>query len=354
MGVQLSGHASARRSAWHTGADFRMKTAVRDSADYMSKYMPEGEETERLSLVQSLKTTIFIVLTGLAGRGDLLMHLVLLVRSAGLNIIDLSDARLFLRGSLLASWLACGLILTVPAMLSSALYYRHCTQMEAEYYTRPKSESSKWKIQADRWLSPKLHREEVLLGCFNAALGAFLANCLALAYLLRGHTALYMEVEEHGWLWFTASFPIIFFWIEIWAYCSHRFWHLKFLYAHFHKVHHRYQPPTAFSAVAFHPLEFAIYVVGGQTLFWFVPLHPIPAAMVGSYTAYYLIDDHSGIMRTPFWPWQPTSKYHDDHHKYFHCNFGQHILLFDKICGTIRQETREYSEDIFGGKGKNE
>jgi lathosterol oxidase len=330
-----------------------MKTAVKDSkdsADYMSTYMPEGEETERMSLIESLGTFIFIMLTGFAGRGDLLMHIVLLIRSSGFDIIDISYVREILRGSKLA----CALILTVPAIFSSALYYNHCAKMEATYYTRPKSESSKWKIQADKWLSPKLHREEVILGCFNAALGAVLANCLALAYLLEGHTALYMQVEDHGWCWFAASFPIIFFWIEIWAYSSHRFWHIKFLYAHFHKVHHRYQPPTAFSAVAFHPLEFAIYVVGGQTLFWFVPLHPIPAAIVGAYTAYYLIDDHSGIKRTPFWPWQPTSKYHDDHHRYFHCNFGQHILLFDQICGTIRQETREYSEEIFGGKGKRE
>jgi lathosterol oxidase len=119
-------------------------------------------------------------------------------------------------------------------------------------------------------------------------------------------------------------------------------------------VHHRYQPPTAFSAVAFHPVEFAVYVIGGQILFWFVPLHPVPAAIVGGYTSYYLIEDHSGIKRTPIWPWQPTSKYHDDHHRYFHCNFGQHILLFDQLGGTLRQEARKYSEDIFGGKGKVE
>ncbi len=40
--------------------------------------------------------------------------------------------------------------------------------------------------------------------------------------------------------------------------------HLKFLYPHFHKLHHRFQPPTAFSATAFHPVEFAIYTLGGQ------------------------------------------------------------------------------------------
>ena len=34
-------------------------------------------------------------------------------------------------------------------------------------------------------------------------------------------------------------------------------------------------------------------------------------------------------------------------------NFGQHILLFDQVFGTLREEKREYSEDIFGGHGKS-
>ena len=106
-----------------------------------------------------------------------------------------------------------------------------------------------------------------MLGCFNAGLGAALGLGFGLAWILYGYTAMYARVEEYGMVWFAASFPVLFLWIEIWAYSSHRFWHQKFLYSHFHKVHHRYQPPTAFSAVAFHPVEFALYVVGGQTLF---------------------------------------------------------------------------------------
>ena len=37
--------------------------------------------------------------------------------------------------------------------------------------------------------------------------------------------------------------------------------------------------------------------------------------------------------------------------RYFHCNFGQHILLFDRLGGTLREEARVYGEAVFGGRG---
>lgn len=120
---------------------------------------------------------------------------------------------------------------------------------------------------------------------------------------------------------------------------------------HFHKLHHAFQPPTAFSAVAFHPAEFFCYVNGGQLFTFFVPLHPTVILGVGLYTAVHLIEDHTGILNTPDWPWQPTTCFHDDHHKHFHCNFGQHVLWFDRLFGTLRTVGARYGEDVFGGQG---
>ena len=51
------------------------------------------------------------------------------------------------------------------------------------------------------------------------------------------------------------------------------------------------------------------------------------------------------------WPWQPTTTFHDDHHRYFHCNFGQHVLWFDWLFGTLRTVKRSYGEEAFGGRG---
>ncbi|KAJ8307455.1 hypothetical protein KUTeg_015539 [Tegillarca granosa] len=70
------------------------------------------------------------------------------------------------------------------------------------------------------------------------------------------------------------------------------------------------------------------------------------------YTYYYGMIDHSGIKMEALWPWQPNTMFHDDHHRYFHCNFGFNSYLFDWMHGTLRVKEREYGEDIFGGFGR--
>ena len=43
------------------------------------------------------------------------------------------------------------------------------------------------------------------------------------------------------------------------TYWGHRIFHLPFLYKNFHKLHHTYKQPTAFSATAIHPVEFLFF-----------------------------------------------------------------------------------------------
>ena len=44
----------------------------------------------------------------------------------------------------------------------------------------------------------------------------------------------------------------------------------------------------------------------------------------------------------------------DDHHQFFHCNFGQSTSLFDRLHGTMARVEGEYGEHRFmdgGGEG---
>ena len=52
-------------------------------------------------------------------------------------------------------------------------------------------------------------------------------------------------------------------------------------------------------------------------------------------------------------PWQPDCIFHDNHHQYFHVNFGFNIEVWDTLHGTVRQKDKIYREDIFWGKGKD-
>lgn len=49
---------------------------------------------------------------------------------------------------------------------------------------------------------------------------------------------------------------IFIIWQDYLTYWHHRMYHTPFLYKHFHKLHHTYKQPTAFSVTAIHPVEF--------------------------------------------------------------------------------------------------
>lgn len=55
------------------------------------------------------------------------------------------------------------------------------------------------------------------------------------------------------------------------------------------------------------------------------------------YTYYHGIIDHSGINFKAYWwqPWQPGAIFHDNHHQYFHVNFGFNCFIWDKVSWDI-------------------
>jgi len=288
----------------------------------------------RISTWDSMRTFLCLLTCGLACRGELSAVPLLMLRSY------VGEWKFGHFGAVL--YLVCS------ALGASYTYYRHCSEIERWKETRPIGTEKEWKCQPGRQLDEDRRRWARKLGTFNAGLAAVLGSA---TMLFRDRTKLYFDVAEYGIVWYLATYVIFFVWIEFFAYSFHRFFHLRFIYHQFHAWHHKFQPPTAFSAVAFHPIEFACYVLGGQMIFFVVPIHPTVMLVVGGYTGYYLIEDHSGIRTTPPWPWQPTTMYHDDHHRYFHVNFGQHVLWFDWLFGTLRVVQRKYGEECFGGHG---
>eukprot|EP01062_Namystynia_karyoxenos_P060351 TRINITY_DN51907_c0_g1_i1.p2 TRINITY_DN51907_c0_g1~~TRINITY_DN51907_c0_g1_i1.p2 ORF type:complete len:392 (+),score=142.17 TRINITY_DN51907_c0_g1_i1:77-1177(+) len=258
---------------------------------------------------------------------------------------------LALRDWVLADPWACGGFVLSAMAFSTAVYFAVCKTVKDRYYKRQRATPEEWKCQPNAWLTPAREREEWILGCTNAALGTAYALGMALGNLKYGWTKLYYNVDDYGLVWYVLSVPVLFFWISTWAYLTHRAMHHPFLYRNLHKWHHRFQPCSPASGVAFHPVEYMIFVVGGQAAFWVVPFHVTVALIVGAYTMYELILDHSGIMMTSPFFWQPSTKFHDDHHRYFHCNFGQHLLIHDQFFGTVRKVGRRYSEAVFGGHG---
>ena len=158
---------------------------------------------------------------------------------------------------------------------------------------------------------------------------------------------LYFNSSEYGYFYLIFSFILVWIYLDGMAYYAHRFWHHKFLYKYFHKWHHYYKSPTSFSIIAMHPIEFFVYFSIIISPIFLIPIYHFNFYFILIYLYYFGLIDHSGIILESIFPWQPNSIFHDNHHQYFHCNFGQNSSIWDKLHGSIRNKKNEYEENKF-------
>ncbi|CAK1546331.1 unnamed protein product [Leptosia nina] len=220
------------------------------------------------------------------------------------------------------------------------------------YYTNRRHVPHEWKLQPTKWLSPELERHEIMIGVVSLSVTGSFSAFLA-TYIANGNpSTVYFQFDEYGWVWFFLQFPVIFIYQDFTTYILHRMYHTPWLYKHFHKLHHKYKQPTAFSVTAIHPFEIMhVQLTACLPLFTF-PVHWLPFYIVVLYTYYHGIIDHSGInFKAQWWqPWQPDAEFHDKHHEFFHCNFGFNMSLWDRWFGTMRKTNRVYTEETFHGE----
>ena len=127
---------------------------------------------------------------------------------------------------------------------------------------------------------------------------------------------------------------------DTYFYWSHRLLHHRLVFPHVHALHHRSTNPSAFAALAFHPLEAVMQVI------WAVPLAlvPIPSLvwLAFSFLAIFVnVLGHCGVEPCPLsWLQHPVLKWlnfatmHNRHHLHFEGNFGLYFSVWDRLMGT--------------------
>lgn len=219
------------------------------------------------------------------------------------------------------------------------------------YYRARKDRAEEWKCQPKRWLPPKLSRHQLLLGSANM-LGASILSGLFSSYVASGgRTAIFFHVSDRGVVFTVLSTLLYFLATDMGLYWAHRTLHRPLLFKYIHRWHHRYIAPTPITAMAMHPLELALYQSIMLVPLFFFPVHVVGLIMVLVYQNLVALVDHSGVDGKMILPWQPPARFHDDHHLYFHVNYGQNLGLWDRVFGTWRREGRVYGEHVFGGRG---
>lgn len=248
------------------------------------------------------------------------------------------------------------LTILVPSVLVGyVLFFGIGGFLHFYYYVGKKDSPQDWKCQPNNWLSRKDELHEMVVGLFSLTLGSVLSAALATWVTNGGYTSLYFDWGRHGLLWSLLEFPLVFIPTDYITYWLHRIYHMPFLYKHFHKLHHTYKQPTAFSVTAIHPVEFLNIQLVYIAPMFLMNIHAGTYMFYLIYIYYHGIVDHSGINFKAYWfqPWQPDCIFHDNHHQYFHVNFGFNVELWDRLHGTLRQKDKIYREDIFWGKGKD-
>ena len=208
------------------------------------------------------------------------------------------------------------LFFTVTAVVSSLLVFHIvCGYLEIYYYVLQRGSPERWKCQPERFLTRSNELHEVVVGTVNMAIGGLVSGFLACWVMNDNYSTFYFKIDQHGYTYFFFTIFFVFFWIEATAFYYHKLLHTPYLYKLIHKQHHRYHSPTPYSLVAMSPFEMLCL----QGLFlipvFIVPIHAFVFIAIQLYVFYYGMMDHSGIMMEALWPWQPNTKFHDDHHK---------------------------------------
>ncbi len=221
-----------------------------------------------------------------------------------------------------------------------------------KYYVLRRGAPETWKCQPRRFLRADQQRQAMFLSSMNLTVGGILSGTFIYALTHGFETPIYFEVAEYGWVYTLLSTVLLFVLVDGLAYYSHRFLHMRALFPHVHRWHHRYIATTPFVVTAMHPAEFLLFQATTFIPMFVIPFHYASAIVVFVYILIFNIIDHSGVKLSSRLPWQGPSTFHDDHHVYFHCNFGQVLTLWDRMHDTLRREGRRYGADVFGGKGK--
>ncbi|ROT78406.1 fatty acid hydroxylase domain-containing protein 2 isoform X3 [Penaeus vannamei] len=117
---------------------------------------------------------------------------------------------------------------------------------------------------------------------------------------------------------------------EVGFYYSHRLFHHRLLYKHFHKMHHEWQSPIAITAIYAHPLE---HICSNLSPVFLGPLvlgsHVATVWLWVSLTILSTLNAHSGY-HLPFFP---SPEAHDFHHLKFNQCYGV-LGVLDLLHGT--------------------
>ncbi|POY36635.1 sterol desaturase family protein [Solitalea longa] len=159
-------------------------------------------------------------------------------------------------------------------------------------------------------------------------------------------TTIYLDINEHGWVYFFCSLVIMILLHDIYFYLTHRLLHTRWLLRNVHSVHHRSVNPTPLAAYCFHPVE---AILQSLIVFPFVTILPINLFAFLLFTFLVLLMNVMGHLGFEFMSQRfrsskigmffTSSTHHNLHHQKVNENYGYYFTWCDQLFKTIHKDT---------------
>lgn len=186
-------------------------------------------------------------------------------------------------------------------------------------------------------------RKEIGWSLGSAAIYGIPAGIVAWGWQQFGWSRIYTDFADYP-LWY-APLSVLFYLFahDTWFYWTHRWMHRPWLFRRAHAVHHASRPPTAWTAMSFHPWEAVTGAVVIPTLVFLIPIHIALLGLVLGIMTLMGITNHMGwelfparLVHSRLGGWLITASHHQRHHENYQCNYGLYFRVWDRLCGTDR------------------
>ncbi len=184
---------------------------------------------------------------------------------------------------------------------------------------------------------------EIRWSLASAAIYGIPAGIAAHAWQENGSTRIYADIAQQPLWWIPVSFALCLIIQDSWFYWTHRLMHSPALFGPVHSVHHASRPPTAWTAMSFHPWEAVTGAIVVPTVVFLLPLH---VSVVMSWLLTMTImgtTNHMGwellpqsLVHGPLGKFVISATHHQLHHDRYSCNYGLYFRFWDSICNTDR------------------
>ncbi|MEP2735346.1 MAG: sterol desaturase family protein [Erythrobacter sp.] len=197
-------------------------------------------------------------------------------------------------------------------------------------------------------MEPQIVRE-IRWSLASAAIYGAPAGIVAWGWQNRGWTRVYTEIGAFPLWYLPLSIFAFLLAHDTWFYWTHRLMHRPKWFRAAHAVHHASKPPTAWTAMSFHPIEAITGAVVIPLLVFVIPIHVAMLGIVLTIMTIMGITNHMGwemfpraLVHSRFGNWLITASHHEKHHEQYGCNYGLYFRFWDRLCGTDRGLTEKF------------